>query len=190
MDIHDIRTQFEYLVWAHERMMQPVGELTPGDLARDLGSSHGSVRDTLVHMMSAEWIWLSRWHGISPAAMMDPTAFATLEAIEERWKSLRHELQRFLGQVRDEDLPTPVTYSNFSGDELTLPLVCTLQHLVNHNTYHRGQVATLLRQMGRQPAATDLNLFYLEDESRTARLQPRWETAPSIRRDDDDEEED
>src|SRR5262245_43070376 len=170
-------------------MMRPVSELSAEEFTRDLGGSHPSVRDTMVHMMSAEWMWLSRWHGISPAAMMDPTGFPTLESVEERWRSLRHELQRFLGQVRDDNLAAPIVYRNTRGEDLSLPLVCTLQHLVNHNTYHRGQVATMLRQLGHQPVSTDLTLFFFEDESRTARQTPRWETAPALHGGEDDEEE-
>ena len=193
MDIQEIRSQFEYVFWAHERMMRSLAELTPEEFLRDLHSGHPSVRDTLVHMMSSDWIWLSRWHGISPTAMMDLEAFPTLESVEQRWVSLHHELSRFLGQVRDEDLPAPIAYRSVGGEERTLPLVCTLQHLANHNTYHRGQVATLLRQMGHEPANTDISLFFLEDESRTARLQARWETALAHRgggEEDGDEEED
>lgn len=189
MDVQDVRTQFEYVFWAHERMMGPVSGLSAEEFIRDLRSGHGSVRDTLVHMMSSDWIWLSRWHGISPTAMIEVSAFPTLDAVEDRWKSLHHELSRFLGQVRDEDLVAPVTYRTVRGEELTLPLVCTLQHLMNHNTYHRGQVATLLRQLGHEPANTDISLFFLEDESRTARLQPRWQPTPVFGGENDDEEE-
>jgi len=188
VDVQDVRTQFEYVFWAHDRMMGPVASLSPEEFTRDLRSGHGSVRDTLVHMMSSDWIWLSRWHGISPTAMIDISAFPSLETVEERWKSLHHELSRFLGQVHDEDLVAPVTYRNIRGEELTLPLVCTLQHLMNHNTYHRGQVATLLRQLGREPANTDISLFFLEDESRTARLQPRFHPTPAYRGGENDDE--
>src|SRR5262249_57356557 len=152
------------------------------------GRSHSSLRDTLVHIMSVEWIWLSRWHGISPPALLDPTGFLDLDSVEKRWASLRHELQRFLGQIRDENLNVPISYRSVRGEDLSLPLVCTLQHVVNHHTYHRGQVATLLRQLGREPVSTHLPLFFFEDESRTARMAPRLETAPAIFGHDDDEE--
>jgi uncharacterized damage-inducible protein DinB len=189
VDVSDIRTSFEYLEWAHERMMRAVNELTPEEFSRDLGASHRSIRETLVHMMSAEWMWLSRWHGISPPSMLDAEAFPTREALEERWSRIRIELSRFLGQVRDGDLPRALNYRNTKGEELALPLVCSLQHVVHHGTYHRGQVATLLRQMGKQPVSTDLFQFYLEDESRLERITPKWQlSGPSP--DGEDEEED
>ena len=189
MDSNEVRNLFDYMLWAHERMMRPVLDMPVEDFTRELGSSHSSLRDTLVHIMSVEWIWLSRWHGFSPPALLDPTGFTDLESIEKRWASLRHELQRFLGQIRDENLNVAINYRSVRGEDLSLPLVCSLQHLVNHHTYHRGQVATLLRQLGREPVSTDMTLFFFEDESRTARAAPRLETAPAIFGHDDDEEE-
>jgi len=189
VDANEIRNLFDYMYWAHERMMRPIVDMPTDELTRSLGSSHSSLRDTLVHILSVEWIWLSRWHGISPPALLDPAGFPDLDSIEKRWASLRHELQRFLGQIRDENLNVAIHYRSVRGEDLTLPLVCTLQHLVNHHTYHRGQVATLLRQLGREPVSTDMTLFFFEDESRTARAAPRLETAPAIFGHDDDEEE-
>jgi len=188
VDVTDIRTAFEYLDWAHERMMRPVNELSPEEFSRELGASHGSIQGTLVHMMSAEWIWLSRWHGISPPAMLDSQAFPTREALEERWIRIRIELSRFLGQVRDDDLSRPLNYRNTKGEELSLPLICSLEHVVSHNTYHRGQITTLLRQLGKEPVSTDLFLFYLEDESRLERFHPKWQLSGNAPDDEDVEE--
>jgi len=190
LDSNEIRNLFDYMYWAHERMMRPVLDLPNEEFLRELGSGHSSLRDTLVHIMSVEWIWLSRWHGISPPALLDPTGFTDLETVEKRWASLRHELVRFLGQIKDGNLNVAINYRSVRGEELSLPLVCSLQHLVSHHTYHRGQVATLLRQLGREPVSTDMTLFFFEDESRTARAMTKLETAPAIfGHDDDDEEE-
>jgi uncharacterized damage-inducible protein DinB len=174
--IHEIRVLYDYLNWAHERMMAPVYELTPEEFTRDLSPGPRSVRDALVHMMSAEWLWLSRWHGVSPSAMLDPEAFPTVEALEERWRRIRAELARFLGQVRAPDLLFPTAYVNLEGEELRVPLACAMEHLVHHATYHRGQVAALLRRLGKVPLGTDLILYYLEEEpGSVARAVARWE---------------
>lgn len=198
MTIHDVRTLYEFLFWAHERMMSGVYELTPEEFTRDLGPGPRSVRDALVHMMSAEWLWLSRWHGVSPTAMLDAEAFPSLEAVEERWGRIRTELQRFLGQVREDDLLRPLPYVSIAGEELQVPLMCALEHVVCHATYHRGQVAALLRRLGKVPRPTDMILFYVEEEEgAVARGAPRWEHthAPGRQRGgdsgpDDEEDED
>lgn len=192
MDSNEVRNLFDYMYWAHERMLRPLADLPNEEFVRPLNSGHSSLRDTLVHILSVEWIWLSRWHGISPPALLDPALFPDLESVEKRWASIRHELQRFLGQIRDENLVVPISYRSVRGEELALPLICTLEHVVNHHSYHRGQMATLLRQLGREPVSTDMTLFFFEDESRTARMTPRLETAPALFGGDegDEEEED
>ncbi len=183
MGINDIRTLYDYLFWAHERMMAPVLELTPEEFTRDLKAGLSSVRDTLVHMMSSEWIWLSRWHGVSPSARLDPRGFPTLDALEDRWGRIRVELQRFLGQVREQDLLRPLAYLTTEGEAVEVPLVCTMEHLVNHSTYHRGQVAALLRQLGHAPPATDLILYFLEEEETAiGQTVPRWEHTHAAQR--------
>jgi uncharacterized damage-inducible protein DinB len=183
LDVHDIRTLYDYLYWSHDRMMESVYTLSPEEYLRELGGSHRSIRDALVHLMGAEWIWLSRWHGISPAALLDPAGFPSLEALEDRWARIHKELQLFLGQVRDQDLRRPMVYHNTRGEEITLPLVCSMQHLVNHNTYHRGQVASMLRQLGRTPLGTDLFLFYIESDA-LAEGMPRWRQLPIVAKHD------
>jgi uncharacterized damage-inducible protein DinB len=193
--LNDVRTLFDYLFWAHERMIAPLLEAPPEDFTRELPAGQGSVRDTLVHMMSSEWIWLSRWHGVSPGAMLDPEAFPTLEALEERWGRIRVELQRFLGQVREDDLPRPLTYRNTDGEELQVPLECAMEHVVHESGYRRGLLAAQLRQLGLVPLPADLLLYYLEEEGgEFARPTRRWEqTHRAARRDNGgrrDEEED
>jgi uncharacterized damage-inducible protein DinB len=162
--IDDIRTLYEYHYWAHERMMTAVQRLTPEELDRDLGASHVSVRGTLVHMMSAEWLYLSRWHGVFPDNMLDAKAFPTLDALEDRWSGIRRELRGFLGRVQKGHLNNLMIYRDTGGEEVKLPLYVNLMHLVNHATYHRGQVANLIRQLGHEPEPTDLFRFYIEEQ--------------------------
>ncbi len=164
MQIGEIRVLFEYLFWAHERVMASVERLSPEEFVRDLGSSHHSVRGTLAHMMGAEWLYLSRWHGVFPDAMLDPDAFPTVQALEERWSGIRRELRSFLGRLREEHLSSVFRYRNLRGEEVSLPFYVTLLHVVNHNTYHRGQVVSLLRMLGQTAEGTDLYRFFLEEQ--------------------------
>lgn len=163
MTTEEIRTLYEYLYWAHERLMASLEPIKTEEFTRDLGSGHPSLRHTLVHMMGAEWLYLSRWHGVFPNSILDPAGFPDLASVEERWSGIRRELRSYLSLVRDHHLNELLIYRNIRGDEVKLPLFVTLSHLVQHNTYHRGQVATLLRQLGYEPAPTDLNRFYMEE---------------------------
>ena len=65
MNADDIRTLFAYDRWANERVFESVAHLPTAEFIRDLGTSHGSLRGTLVHVLWADWIWLQRWPGES-----------------------------------------------------------------------------------------------------------------------------
>lgn len=150
-----LRELYEYNYWARDRQLDACSSLTPEQFVRPLGSSFSSVRDTLVHLLGAEWIWLERWHGRSPRLAPQPAEFPTLAAIEQRWREVERELRVFLVGLTAERLQEPLNYTNLRGEPFAYPLWQTLLHLANHQTYHRGQVTTLLRQLGVQPPAVD-----------------------------------
>lgn len=164
MDAGAIRGLFAYNRWANARILGAVDPLDAEQFLRDLGSSFRSVRDTLVHILSAEWIWLERWRGTSPAAMFDPAAFPTLERIRARWRDVEAGQAAFVDAATNDRLQAPVAYRNTRGERWEYPLWQLMAHVVNHSTYHRGQITTLLRQLGAQAVATDLLVFY--DRSR------------------------
>lgn len=156
----DIRALYEYNRWANGRILDAAAKLNHEDFTRDLRSSHRSVRETLLHMMLGEWIWLMRWKGVSPKAMLKPADFPTLDLIRARWVELEREQAEFVANVTDESLQQVIRYVNTRGESFAYPLWQMMQHIVNHSTYHRGQVVTMLRQLGKEPPATDFLVFY------------------------------
>ncbi len=162
MNRQDIFTLFEYNSWANARALGAVEPLTSEEFLRDLKNSFPSVRDTLVHILSAEWIWLRRWNGESPSALMAATEFSTVASLKDRFAAIERERRTFLESLSEEGLAKPFPYRDLAGNAHTLLLVHSLQHVVNHGTYHRGQVTTMLRQLGRKPVGTDMSRFYLD----------------------------
>ena len=152
----------DYTRWADARMFDAVATLTPDQFTKDLGSSLKSVRDTVVHLASAQWIWMSRWKGTSPAAMWDPAEFPTPASVQEKSQAQAQERAGFLVEQTEASLAATVHYKNLKGVPQAYPLGQLLLHMTNHSTYHRGQVATLLRQLGAQPVSTDLVVYYNE----------------------------
>ena len=69
MNVEDFRTALRFQFLGEPSHSRCLRALTPEQFTRDLGSSFGSVRDTLVHICGAEWIWLERWHGRAPTAI-------------------------------------------------------------------------------------------------------------------------
>jgi uncharacterized damage-inducible protein DinB len=157
-----IQDLYEYNRWANRRLLAVTARLTPAQLGRDLGSSFPSVHDTLVHMLYAEWIWLSRWEGTSRTGIPVDWDLSTHEAILGAWGVVESELAAFVSDLTDERLQAPLRYTNTQGTPFSTPLVHLMRHVVNHASYHRGQIVSMLRQLGVEPVATDMVLFYLE----------------------------
>jgi uncharacterized damage-inducible protein DinB len=159
MDADDFRHLYDFNRWANARIFDASARLTREQFVQTVPSSFPSVRDTLAHVLAAEWIWLERWKGSSPRALPDDTALRTVEALLERWRPVEREQRAFIESLRDPDLRGVLTYVNIKGETWSYPLGRTLQHVANHSTYHRGQVTTMLRQLGVEPPATDLLVF-------------------------------
>ena len=159
MDTKTIRLLWDYTRWADARAFEAVSKLAPEQYLKDLGSSHKSVRDTMVHLVSAQWIWYSRWKGTSPKAMWASADFPTVATLREKWAALHQEIEALVGGQTNDSLARDVVYQNIKGETMKYPQGALLLHMINHSTYHRGQVTTLLRQLGAQPIPTDLAMF-------------------------------
>ena len=162
MTPEDIRRLFDYNQWANQRALEAASQLTEEQFVKPLGSSFSSVRDTLVHICAGEWIWLERFHGNSPSAFRDDSAVQTLAALRELWRPQAERLLSFANGVTQSDLDRDFEYKTLNFGVYKNPLWQSLQHLANHGTYHRGQIATMLRQLGAKPILTDLMHFYRE----------------------------
>lgn len=153
--------QFHY--WARDRYLDAVARLTPEQYTQPLGSSFSSIRDTLVHTYSAEWAWHQRWHGVSPTAMLNPLDYPDVESLRVAWSNHEVQMRAFLAGLDDEGVTREIAYQSLSGVNATSQLWEMVQHVVNHATYHRGQVTTMLRQLGATPAKTsELIVFHRE----------------------------
>lgn len=163
--IAEIKELFDYDTWANTRLFDAAGKLTHEEFTRDLKSSFPSVRDTLLHMISSEWVWLTRWKGSSPAGApkeWDTTTCAALRAI---WSDIDKEARSMVQALDDAGLQRVLTYKNTAGKEFSNPMWQILRHMVNHSSYHRGQVTTMLRQLSKDAIGTDLILFYREKKA-------------------------
>ena len=162
MNIEDFRLLYEYNTWANHRALDACTALTDEQFTRDLHSSFPSVRDTLVHLFLVEWIWLERWHGRSPAAYPSAADYPNLASVRGRWEEIERDMTDYVASLQAEDLSRVIHHKTMKGDPQSAPHWHMLQHLVNHQTYHRGQITTMLRQLGAKAIATDLIFFYRE----------------------------
>ncbi len=162
MTPEQIRSLYAFNAWANARTLEPCAALSNEQFLQKNGSSFPSVRDTLAHIFGAEWIWLERWNGRKPAGLPKPEDFADLAALRARWDVTARELLDFADSRTQEQLSAPHQIFTLDGTAYTHPLWQMMQHVVNHGSYHRGQIAAFLRQLGHKPQATDLIRFYRE----------------------------
>jgi uncharacterized damage-inducible protein DinB len=162
MNRQDILTLFEYTSWANARVLDTAAALSPEEFLRDMRNSFPSVRDTLAHILGAEWIWLCRWQGESPSEGLSAAEFPTVASLKARFAAVEGEWRVYVEGQPEARLAQPFSYRDLAGNAHSLLLAQSLQHIVNHGTYHRGQITTLLRQLGAKPVSTDLSRFYLE----------------------------
>jgi uncharacterized damage-inducible protein DinB len=162
MDLADFRTLYDFNSWANRRTLEACAALAPEQFTRDLGSSFRSVRDTLAHIYGAEFVWFERWHNRVPGGLPAATDFPDLESVRRRLSDIDRNLIDYVASLTPQDIQRIVQFKTMAGAEISQPLWQCLQHLVNHGSYHRGQVATMLRQLGAKPTGTDLIGFYRE----------------------------
>ena len=168
MTAQDLQTMLDYHYWARDRVLEAVAALTPEQYDRDLRSSFPSVRATLTHTYAAEWAWYQRWHGESPATLLAADRFADLAALREAWTDHEAKMRAFIGGLDDADVGRVIAFTLFNGTAGASPLWQMVQHVVNHASYHRGQITTMLRQLGAQPSKSmDMIAYYRTREARS-----------------------
>ncbi len=187
MNIGDIQTLYAYNRWANERLFSALEKLNERQFTATVQSSFPSIRETVFHILFAEWLWLKRWQGTSPrSTLTDPDAspatwstltpggtpamkdLETLTALRSFADSIEQERQEFLRGLNEDKLQAPLQFSDMVGTPYSEPLVQLMQHLVNHGTYHRGQVTTMLRQTGGEAASLDMLYFFREAGEKAA----------------------
>ena len=93
MNTSDTQVLYDFDKWATNEQHPVISSLTPEQYGRNLGSSYGGIHGTLVHIYAAQWIWLSRWNGVSPTSLIGGDDIPTLAALMDRWGTLRSAFQ-------------------------------------------------------------------------------------------------
>ncbi|HEY2905644.1 MAG TPA: DinB family protein [Vicinamibacterales bacterium] len=161
MTFTDLQTLIDYHYWARDRLLEAIEPLTPEEWRRDLGSSFKSVHETVAHLYGAEWAWYLRWQGQSPTALFDAEKVQDVASVRRAWVEQEGKTRAFLASLGEAGVTRVFSYKMLNGTEGASPFWQMLQHLVNHASYHRGQVTTMLRQLGAQPPKSmDMIAYY------------------------------
>jgi uncharacterized damage-inducible protein DinB len=163
MTVPELLELYRYDRWANSRFLDALSGLSEKDLTKPLGTSHGSILGTLRHILWSEWMWLGRWRKTAPT-IGDPRSIADLSELTSCWSDFEADQRAFLQTLAESDLDRVVSYENPPGTTWSYLLRHMLQHVANHATFHRGQVVTLMRQLGMKPPVTDFLVFFDETE--------------------------
>ena len=165
MSPEEIRLLYDYNAWANRRSLDSAAALTVEEFTKPLGSSFSSVHDTLAHIWGAEWLWLERFQGRSPSSLPNVGQFNEISALRARWQEDEQRLNKFVVALTQDDVDKLHEYRTLNFGQYKNPLWQSMQHMVNHGTYHRGQITTMLRQLNAKPLSSDLIHFYRERSS-------------------------
>jgi uncharacterized damage-inducible protein DinB len=168
MIVKDLQTLFDYGYWANRKLFEVVSQLTAAQFTQPVAGSYGSIRNTMVHMLSAEWGWLDRGGGAQRGPALVASDFPTVTSLTHRWNQVEVSLREFLANLRDEDLDRLITFAIGAGPKQAMPLGELLHHAAIHGVHHRGQVALLLRSLGYVPGNFDI-LYYYEQNPTSSR---------------------
>ncbi len=155
-----IRGLYDYHRWANRRLFEVAAGL--GDaVTRDMGKhwSAPTVKGTFAHIYGADFIWLERWRGNSPSRIPGDADFPTLADLRARWDALEAEQRAFVDGLDEADLARPVSYRNTQGVQQSVALGPLLQHVVNHATHHRSEIATMITLVSGSPPDTGISTY-------------------------------
>jgi uncharacterized damage-inducible protein DinB len=161
MTLQDIKLLHAYNSWADNCMFDVLVTLPADQYTQDMKSSHGGIHGTMTHIVGAEKIWLSRWIG-KPDTMLKASEVGSVAELHSIWEKVGYDMAGFLGTMTDKKLQETFTLTTSKGATFTHVYWQAIQHMVNHSSYHRGQITTMLRQLHADPPSTDLIKFYRE----------------------------
>jgi uncharacterized damage-inducible protein DinB len=162
MTVKDLETLFDYGHWANRKLFEAISRLTIEQFTQPLPGSDRSIRDTMVHVLSAEWGWVDRCGGPRRGAALKPADYPTVAALDETWGRVEAAVRAFLSTLRDEDLARDVEFAIGGAEKRSMPMGELMQHAANHGVHHRGQVSLRLRLLGCAPDDFDLLFYYAE----------------------------
>ncbi len=166
MTVHEAKLLYAFNAWATQKIFDAVTRLPEEQFTRDLKASHGSIQGTLRHLVASETLWLSRLTAPPPVAPVHAADAASVAELKSLWENTGFGIARWLGTLTDRRLHEPCTMTASDGTAHTHTADQVLLHLVDHSTYHRGQIVTLLRQLGVTPPSTGMIRFLRETAKR------------------------
>jgi uncharacterized damage-inducible protein DinB len=162
MSVSMVRDLYEYHRWANHRLFDIATALGEDACARDMGKqwSVPTLARMFAHLYGADLNWLKRWKGSSPSEspFFD---LGSMTGVRRAWDPLEAEQKAFVESLTETDMVRTVDYKNSQGQAFHIALGLLLQHVANHATHHRSEIATMLTLLSGSPPDTGINTWEL-----------------------------
>jgi uncharacterized damage-inducible protein DinB len=154
LTVEQLRSLTTYNHWANVRLLQAAATLSVEERERDMRASFGSLTGTLIHILWGERGWLHFWQQGTFVPVPNHGEYPDFASIQRAWTHHDGAYAAYLQSLTQAELDAPRI---LDADMYTLGEL--IQHAINHSTYHRGQVALLIRRLGHVPPSTDFHDF-------------------------------
>ncbi|MCG3193915.1 MAG: hypothetical protein DIJKHBIC_03169 [Thermoanaerobaculia bacterium] len=158
----EIISLYAYNRWANERVLNALRPLSEDDYTKEMGGGWPSLRATLVHLAGASEAWAVRFSRQDATRLPTVAELPTFASAEALLRDSQDRLEAAVARFTPEELSAPFTWKNLKLEEKSAPLWVVVRHVVNHGSYHRGQISSMLRRLGGQPLQTDMVLWGIE----------------------------
>jgi uncharacterized damage-inducible protein DinB len=171
-----VRELYDHNRWANERVFEAAAHLSTEQFLAGDDTPHGSLRDTMLHMIGAQWFWLNRWDGTAqtrPEALrlareaLDPDRHPDVESVRESWRVLQARTEAFLSDLTDDGATEIMSSTRPGGKEWSVPLWKLLVQIAIHSAQHRSEIALKLTGFGHSPGDLDYLIYLWEKDEAT-----------------------
>jgi uncharacterized damage-inducible protein DinB len=156
-----VQELFEYHWWANRTLWDVAAALGETTATREVGRqfSFVTLKGMFAHLYAGDFVWFSRFRGTSPERLPNDADFPSMKALRERWDALEADSRAFIAGLGEADLARALDFRDTAGRPGRLPLGGLLQHVANHATHHRSEIATMLTMLTGSPPPTDLVVY-------------------------------
>lgn len=147
MNQNHLRKITKYNIWANKRISKLIEELSDEQLTREIISSFPSLKQTLIHVWDAQTIWLKRLKNEPVNDWPGKNFSGSKSDLVNGFISSSEQLLDYVLALNDQDENSIINYANMKREKFSTPVYDIIIHCMNHSTFHRGQIITMLRQV-------------------------------------------
>lgn len=153
-----VQLSASYNEWMNKKLYELCAQLSDEERKTNRKAFFKSIHGTLNHLLLADKAWMGRFEG-KPFIVdsLDQELYADFEELREERQHTDTRILRWASNISMADLSGELGYQSvLSPGQKSCKLWIAVYHLFNHETHHRGQLTTLINQLGINPGVTDL----------------------------------